>query len=120
MSIETSSVDGTLIIQLTDPRITDSAHLQRVFEEVTKRINKSEEKQVILDFGPVEFMASSMLGKLVQLNKQCKKFRVKLKLCSIAPDILEVFRITKLNKVFDIRADVNAARKAFDQRGFFG
>ena len=33
----------------------------------------------------------------------------RLSLCSISPEILEVFQITKLNKVFDIRKDVAEA-----------
>ena len=120
MSINTHSKDGTLTIQFSDPRITDETHLQRVFEEVTKQLGKTEEKQVILDFSPVEFMASSMLGKLVQLNKQCKEYRVQLKLCSITPQILEVFKITKLHKVFDIQSYEPTARKSFNKRGLFG
>jgi len=120
MSISSFSKDGTLTFQFTDPRITDDVHLKRVFDELTKQLNKSEEKQVILDFKQVEFMASSMLGKLVQVNKKCKEFRVKLKLCSISPDIFEVFKITKLNKVFDIQPDEPTARKSFNKRGFFG
>ena len=120
MSIETFSRDGTLTIQLTDPRITDSTHLERVFKDITQRVEKTEEKQLIIDFTPVDFMASAMLGKLVRLNKQCKEFRVKLKLCSIAPPILEVFKITKLHKVFDIQDDEPTARKSFNKRGFFG
>jgi anti-anti-sigma factor len=120
MSIDAFSKDGTLTFKFTDPRITDDVHLKRVFEELTKLLNKSEEKQLILDFQEVEFMASSMLGKLVQVNKKCKEFRVKLKLCAISPDILEVFKITKLNKVFDIQPDEPTARKSFNKRGFFG
>ena len=120
MSISAFSKDGTLTIQFTDPRITDNVHLQRVYEDVTKRLGKTDEKQVILDFSAVEFMASSMLGKLVQINKQCKEYRVKLKLCSITPEILEVFKITKLNKVFDIEPDEPTARKSFNKRGLFG
>ena len=120
MSINATSKDGTLTFLFTDPRITDDVHLKRVFEALTNQLNKSEEKQVILDFRHVDFMASSMLGKLVQVNKKCNEFRVKLKLCSISPEILEVFKITKLNKVFDIQSDEATARKSFNKRGFFG
>ena len=120
MSISSFSKDGTLTIQFADPRITDDVHLQRVFEDLNALLAKTEERQVILDFSPVEFMASSMLGKLVQVNKQCKEYRVALKLCSISPEILEVFKITKLHKVFDIQPDEKTARKAFNKRGLFG
>jgi anti-sigma B factor antagonist len=120
MSITSHSQDGTLTIGFTDPRITDDTHLKRVFEEVTQRLSKTDEKQAILDFQVVEFMASSMLGKLVQLNKLCKEYGVKLKLCGISPDIKEVFKITKLHKVFDIQPDEPTARKSFNRRGLFG
>jgi anti-sigma B factor antagonist len=36
-----------------------------------------------------------------------------MKLCQIRPEILEVFQITKLNKVFDIRGDEAEAIAAF-------
>ena len=120
MSITSHSQDGTLTIEFSDARITDDAHLKRVFEDLTQRLNKTDEKQVVLDFGIVEFMASSMLGKLVQISKKCKEYRVKLKLCSISPEILEVFKITKLNKVFDIQPDRVTACKSFNKRGLFG
>jgi hypothetical protein len=38
----------------------------------------------------------------------------------VSPDILQVFKITKLNKVFDIQPDEPTARKSFSKRGFFG
>ena len=33
---------------------------------------------------------------------------------------MEVFKITKLTKLFDIQADEAAALAAFEKRGFFG
>jgi anti-sigma B factor antagonist len=37
----------------------------------------------------------------------------KLKLCCIHPDLLEVFRITRLDQVFEIHADEQAALQKF-------
>jgi anti-sigma B factor antagonist len=36
-----------------------------------------------------------------------------MKMCHIRPEILEVFQITKLNKVFDIRGEEAEAISAF-------
>jgi anti-sigma B factor antagonist len=36
-----------------------------------------------------------------------------MKMCNIRPEIFEVFQITKLNKVFDIRKDETEAITAF-------
>jgi anti-anti-sigma regulatory factor len=56
----------------------------------------------------------------VQVHKKAGEFKVKLKLCSIDPEIRQVFKITKLDKLFDIEADEAAARAAFMKRGWFG
>ena len=88
-------------------------------DDITEALGKSDEDNIILDLSQVRFMASAMLGKLVQLNKKSKEWKANLKLCGISKDIYEVFKITKLHKVFDIEKDEAAARKAFQKRGLF-
>ena len=61
----------------------------------------------------VQYMSSAMLGKLVQLHKRCKADKIKLKLCNISKNVMEVFEITKLNKLFEIKPDEAAALAAF-------
>ncbi|MCA9241251.1 MAG: STAS domain-containing protein, partial [Planctomycetales bacterium] len=73
-----------------------------------------------IDFSPVQFMSSSMLGKLVKIHKNCKEYKAKLKLSGVSDDIREVFKITRLDKLFDFEKDIEAARKAFMKRGLFG
>lgn len=120
MSLTSYAKDGILTVCLTDARILDEVKLDEVGNDLMEMLNKTSEERVILDFRAVQFMSSSMLGKLVQLHKKCKEFKVQLKLCSIASDIREVFKITKLDKLFDIEKDEEAARKAFMRRGWFG
>lgn len=117
MSIQTASRDGILTIRIQDDRLVDPALLTRIFDDIDAALGKSDEDRVIVDFTPVQFMASSALGKLVQLNKKAAEFKAKLKLCGITPQIFEVFKITKLHKVFDIESDEAAARKSFNKWG---
>jgi anti-sigma B factor antagonist len=120
MSLSSYAKDGILTVCFTDARILDEAKLEQVGNDLLEMLNKTTEERVILDFRAVQFMSSSMLGKLVQVHKKCKEFKVDLKLCSIAPDIREVFKITKLDKLFAIEANEEAARKAYMKRGWFG
>jgi anti-sigma B factor antagonist len=53
------------------------------------------------------------LGKLITLDKKVKAHSGKLKFSNIRPEIYEVFAITKLNKLFDIKADEADALAAF-------
>jgi anti-sigma B factor antagonist len=120
MPIDSYAKDDILTIRIQDERLVEPEHLKRLFEDLHALLGKSDQQQVILDFAPVKFMASAMLGKLVAFQKKCEEFRAKLKLCSVSAPILEVFKITKLNKVFDIQPDEPTARKSFTKRGFFG
>jgi anti-anti-sigma factor len=120
MAIDSYAKDDILTIRILDERLIDPEQLKRLFDDLYALLGKSEQQQVVVDFSSVKFMASAMLGKLVAMKKKCDEYRAKLKLCSVAPEILEVFKITKLNKVFDIQSDDATARKSFNKRGFFG
>ena len=120
MGIQSSSKDGILTIQLTDERLMEEGQLKRIQDELLTLLGKRTEQKVVLDFTKVQFMSSSMLGKLVQLHKKCTEYKVKLKLCGIDREIRKVFKITNLHKLFDIESDVAAARKSFSKRGLFG
>lgn len=119
MPIQTATKDGILTVQIQDERLVDPAQLTRMFDDLNLALSKSTEDRVIVDFTAVGFMASSALGKLIQLNKKAAEYKAKLKLCGINPQIYEVFKITKLHKVFDIEADEAAARKSFNKWGIF-
>jgi anti-sigma B factor antagonist len=50
---------------------------------------------------------------LITLDKKAKARGGSLKLCNIRPEIYEVFAITRLNRLFDIRDDEADALAAF-------
>lgn len=119
MPLQTAAKDGILTVFITDERLVDPVVLTRLFDDLDVILSKTTEDRVILDFAAVQFMASSALGKLVQFQKKSKEYNAKVKLSGISSQIYEVFKITKLNKVFDIAKDEAAARKAFQKSGIF-
>jgi anti-anti-sigma factor len=120
MTLQSYSKDGILTVLFTDSRLLDESKLEQLGGDLIAQLNDTTEERVILDFRSVQFMSSSMLGKLVQVQKKCKEFKVHLKLCAITPDIKQVFKITKLDRLFEIEDDEASARKAFMKRGWFG
>jgi anti-sigma B factor antagonist len=113
MSQIESFADGkVLVIRYTQARILDEATIGSIDREVNALIDKTEDPNVVLDFSKVGFMSSAMLGRLVRLQKRCKEMKVHLALCGISKDIMEVFRVTRLNKFFNIQPDIATARDA--------
>ena len=120
MSLQHATKGDVLVIYFTDARILDESRIRKLGDDLIELLGRTDQEKVLLDFRRVEFMSSAMLGTIVRMNKKCKEYKAKLKLCSIAPDILQVFKITKLDKLLDIAADEETALKAFGKRGFFG
>ncbi len=76
-------------------------------------IEQDNRRSILLNFENVDFLSSASLGKLITLDRKIKSAQGRLKMSNIRPEILEVFQITKLNKVFDIRAEEAEAISAF-------
>jgi anti-sigma B factor antagonist len=82
-------------------------------QELFQLVEEQKRSKILLNFTSVDFLSSAALGKLITLDKKVKAHGGMLKLSNIQPDIYEVFAITKLNKLFDIRDDEAAALVAF-------
>ena len=105
------------LLALDAVRLVDAETIDQCYREIAAVLDKSEESHVLLDFGRVGFMSSMALGMLIRVNKRCKEYKVSLKLCGIAPDIHQVFKITGMDKIFDIHADAASAIAAMKGTG---
>lgn len=117
MAIRSELMGEVRVIIIDEVRLLDGALIDQCYREIISVIEKTEESNVLLHFGRVTFMSSAALGVLVRINKKCKEFQVSLKLCSIAPDIAQVFKITGLDRVFEIYPDPAQAMAAFQKAG---
>ena len=112
--IDLKDVGDVLGVSFKQSSILD----QRTIDEIGRELEQAEleaaaNRKLLVSFQGVDFMSSAMLGKLVQLHKRCKADKIKLKLCSIANNPLDVFKITRLDKLFEIHPDANAALAKF-------
>lgn len=108
------TVAGELaIVRFSDKRIVDSANIEEMGEELFSIVKVDHLKHLLLNFEGVEFLSSAALNKLISLDKKVKEVGGILRLCSLRAEIMEVFTITRLNRVFDIRGTDAEALKAF-------
>ena len=118
ITIQTSG--EILVVGFTDSKILDSQRIEQVGKELQEATPQAIHKKLLLNFRGVSFMSSAMITKLVMLNKGCKAQGVALKFCEVSPNVMEVFKITKLNKLFDIQDGEEKAIASFDKKGWFG
>ena len=102
-------IGGVTIARFIDKKVLDETNIQLIGNELFALVEVDGRQKIIVDFCNVEYFSSAAFGKLITLDKKVKAAKGKLRLCSIRPDIYEVFAITKLNKVFDIRENRDTA-----------
>jgi anti-anti-sigma factor len=56
----------------------------------------------VLDFSEVQRLSSAFLGRLLELRKSLRAVGQQVTIRHLHPDLLEVFRITRLDQVFDM------------------
>ena len=100
ISVEYS--DGATIAILTDEKILEDNDIKDIQQSVLALVEQNEKISLVIDFSNVKFLSSAMLGLLIRVHKRVYENHGRLKLSSIDPKIYEVFKITGLEKIFDI------------------
>ncbi len=111
--LDIQEVGDVTIASFLDKKILDENNIQMVGSELFGLVEEDGRMRIILDFSNVEYLSSAALGKLITMEKKVKNAGGKLRLCAIRPEIFEVFAITKLNKLFDIRDTQEDCLKGF-------
>jgi len=111
--LEVEDIGEIAVVTFIDKKILDENNIQMIGEDLFRLVDELGRKKVLLNFSNVEFLSSAVLGKLVSLNRKLQAVRGKLILCGISKEIREVFEITKLDKLFTIHKEEQAALQAF-------
>jgi anti-sigma B factor antagonist len=72
------------------------------FREKINTLISQGEKHFVLDFSNCTFVDSTGLGILVGIYKKCTELNGSLKLRSINSQVIKIFNLTRLDKVFQI------------------
>ena len=109
----TKNVDGVLAIVFRQSQILNAVTIEEISTGLKALVDAAKENQFVLDFSRVTYLSSSALGMLISLQKRVLQKKGRLKLSGIREEIMEVFRITRLDTVFDIYKDAASAVEAF-------
>lgn len=111
--LDVKEVGDVAVVHFRDFKIVEDITIQEVGQQLFHLVEVDNRDKLLLSFAAVEFLSSAALGKLITLDKKMKAHGGSLKLSNIRPEIYEVFAITKLNRLFDIRKDEADALAAF-------
>ena len=101
------------IVEFTQSKILDEGNIAEIGTRVAELIDDAQRPRLLLDFAHVDHLSSAALGMLINANNRIRDKNGELRLCEIKRQILEVFTITKLDKLFRIYPTRKAAIESF-------
>lgn len=102
------------IVEFTNNKILDEANIAEIGATLNSLIDETDQPKLLLDFTSVDHLSSAALGMLINANNRIKQRNGQLRLSNIKSQIFEVFRITKLDRLFKIFATRAEALASFD------
>jgi anti-anti-sigma factor len=110
-NVRVETVDGVTIVTPTVPL---SAEMRDELYQAAAGIAAAEAPRwVVLSLEPIRQINSAAIGILVNFQKRVREAGGLLKVADIAPNILDIFLLTKMDQVLDLAKTRQAAIAAF-------
>lgn len=111
MKTRKQKIDDVLAIVIEE-REANLSRSEQFKELVLQEINAGERK-LIISFVNVDYVDSSFLGALVAILKSLLPLEGKLILIGMNDDIVNLFQLTRLDKIFILKDSLENALKEF-------
>ncbi|TYB89151.1 STAS domain-containing protein [Oceaniovalibus sp. ACAM 378] len=106
MQLDTASDENLMVVTVREDRMDAAIALD--FKDAMRDLTSDGPDRVILNLEQVRFLDSSGLGALIGAMKQLGNRR-KLELAGLNPAVEKVFKLTRMDSIFTIHANIAVA-----------
>ena len=117
--IMASQVGDVAVVNFLTSQVLDELNVQQLGQELNDLVDKHYMIKMVINFSKIKFLSSAVLGKLISLNKKINEQNGHLAFCHINSDIMQVFKITRLEKLIPICDTEEEAIQAVQKPGLF-
>jgi anti-sigma B factor antagonist len=107
------TVHGVTVASFTDPMLVSEEVFGDLDVQLSELIEGARPEKLLLNFREVRGMSSTMLAVLLKVTRKIAQAQGRLKLCCLAPDLQEIFKITRFDRIFQIYDEESQALDAF-------
>ena len=107
-------VDGVAVITfLESAAMIEGDKVDGLARELFDVIDTRKYTKVVLNLYNAGYMSSAMLAVLVRLHRKVQDVKGKVRLCALRPPVMDAFKVSQFDRLFDIYVDEEAALKKF-------
>jgi anti-sigma B factor antagonist len=108
------NVDGIAVVSFLETvAMFETDKVQAVGSELIDLIESKRYTKLLLNLTNAHFMSSAMLAHLVKLLRKVQEVKGRLRLCCLRPVIMDAFKVSNFDRIFEIFPDEPSALKKF-------
>lgn len=111
--ISISQVGDVHVLQITIADLSSREIVQGLDEELSDYARSHQPAKMVLDFSTVRFINSEMLSTMIRVRKLVQGQGGTVEMRHLSHPVRDVFRVTKLDRLFPIADDSKGAASAF-------
>jgi anti-sigma B factor antagonist len=105
-------VEKFTIIEFRTPSLMDAVQLEDIANSIYHIVDEQDQRRIILDFEKVTYLSSQAIGIVLNVNKKLSGLKnSKLVLCGVGARLMELVKITRLDKILTIKPTQKEAIK---------
>ena len=107
-----STVEKYTIVEFTEPSLMDQLVIEEIAQGLYYLVDVEDKRLIILDFERVQYVSSQAIGMVIHLHKKLSSLkRTSLVLCGVGPRLMELIKITRLDRILKIKPSQREAVK---------
>ena len=112
--LSVNEVDGVAVITfLETAAMVEGEKVESLSKELFSLIDSKKYKKVVLNLYNAGYMSSAMLAQLVRLHRRMQDLKGKVRLCCLRPPVMDAFKVSQFDRLFEIFPDEPSALKKF-------
>lgn len=106
-----------MVVEFNTASLMDPVVLQNAADSLYKMIDEEDQRQIIMDFTRVQYISSQAMGIILGMNKKLGALKnSKLILCGVGPKLMELLKLTRVDRVLTIKPTQKEAIAIFTHK----
>lgn len=99
----TQVIEKYTVVEFRTPSLMDPLVLEDIGKSLYRLVDEEDRRLIVLDFERVQYLSSQAIGIILTLNKKLTALKHNsFVLCGVGPKLVELLKITRLDKVLKV------------------
>lgn len=108
----TQVVEKYTVVEFRTTSLMDPVVLEDIGKSLYRLVDEEDRRLIVLDFEQVQYLSSQAIGIILTLNKKLTALKnSSFVLCGVGPKLMELLKITRLDKVLKVKPSQKEAVK---------